>query len=205
MATGTGQAGFPESELLELLKAGDEQAFATILDRYSAQVYRLARAITGNPQDAEEVVQDVFFTIFQKIGSFEGRSAFSTWLYRITVNAAMMKVRRREVTVEEDLERWLPVFDATGHHLQPVEDWSADPEKALLQHERREVLRQALADLPEEYRVVVALRDLQGLSSEEVAEILGLTVAAVKSRLHRGRLALRGKLASYCGRKSDYL
>jgi len=205
MATGTGQAGFPESELLERVKAGDEEAFATILDRYSPRTYRLARAITGNPQDAEEVVQDVFFTIFQKIESFEGRSAFSTWLYRITVNAAMMKARRREGKVEEDLERWLPVFDAEGHHLQPVVDWSANPEKALLQHERREVLHQALAALPAEYRAVVALRDLQGLSNEEVAEVLGLTVAAVKSRLHRGRLALRGKLAAYFGGKGDHL
>jgi RNA polymerase sigma-70 factor (ECF subfamily) len=202
MATGTGQAEFPESELLERVKAGDEQAFTALLDRYSAQTYRLARAITGNPQDAEEVVQDVFLTIFQKIATFEGRSAFSTWLYRITVNAAIMKVRQRRGEVkEEELERWLPVFDAEGHHLQPVEDWSANPEKALLQHERREVLRQTLAILPAEYRTVVALRDLQGLSNEEVAEILGLTVAAVKSRLHRGRLALRGKLASYFGGK----
>ncbi|MFQ5881478.1 MAG: RNA polymerase sigma factor [Candidatus Methylomirabilales bacterium] len=205
MMAGIEHARFPESEILERLKAGDKKAFAAIVDRYSAQTYRLARAITQNPQDAEEVVQDVFLTIFQKIGSFEGRSAFGTWLYRITVNAAMMKVRRREDRVEEDLERWLPVFDAEGRHLQPVEDWSANPEKALLQQERCEAVHQALAALPAEYRAVVALRDLQGLSGEEVAEILGLTVAAVKSRLHRGRLALRGKLAAYFGRKNDHL
>ncbi len=199
MVASPGQAGFRDTELLEQLKAGDEKAFAAIIDRYSAQTYRIARTITGNPQDAEDVVQDVFLTVFRKIGSFEGRSAFSTWLYRITVNAAMMKVRGREVRAEEDLERWLPVFDAEGRHLQPVEDWSANPEKVLLQQERPEIVHQALGTLPAEYRVVVALRDLQGLSGEEVAEILGLSLAAVKSRLHRGRLALREKLAATFG------
>lgn len=192
----TDQVQFPDSEMLERLKAGDEDAFAALLDRYSGQTYRLARAITGDPQDAEEVVQDVFMTVFRKIESFEGRSAFSTWLHRITVNAAMMKIRGRKERVEEDIEQWLPAFDDTGHHLRPVEAWSANPEKVLLQQERRSLVRQALATLPAEYRAVVALRDLQGLSGEEVAETLGLSVAAVKSRLHRARLALRGQLAA---------
>ena len=200
MVANTGQAGFLESELLEQVKAGDEKAFEAIVDRYSARIYRIGRTITGNPEDAEEVVQDVFMTVFQKIGSFEGRSAFSTWLYRIAVNAAMMKVRgkrEKQERTEEDLERWLPVFDARAQHAHPVEAWSANPEEAVLQRERREVLRNELATLPMEYRTVVALRDLQGLSSEEAAEILGISPAAVKSRLHRARLALRGKLAAH--------
>ncbi len=205
MVAATEQAGFPDSKLLERLKAGDEEAFAAIVDRYSAQTYRIARTITGNRQDAEEVVQDTFMTVFRKIGSFEGRSAFPTWLYRITVNTAMMKVRRGKERAEEDLERWLPVFDAAGQHLEFVEDWSANPEKLLLQQERRDAVRQALPTLPAEYRAVVALRDLQGLSGEEVAEILGLSLPAVKSRLHRARLALRGKLEAYFGGQHDQL
>ena len=205
MVGATDQANAPDSELLERLKAGDEEAFETIVDRYSAQTYRVARTITGNPQDAEEVVQDVFMTVFRKIASFEGRSAFSTWLYRIAVNAAMMKVRgkqEKQERTEEDLERWLPVFDARAQHAHPVGAWSANPEEAVLQRERREVLRNELATLPTEYRTVVALRDLQGLSSEEAAEILGISPAAVKSRLHRARLALRGKLAAHLEEKS---
>jgi len=205
MVANTGQGGFLESELLERIKAGDEKAFEAIVERYSARIYRIGRTITGNPQDAEEVVQDVFMTVFQKIGSFEGRSAFSTWLYRIAVNAAMMKVRgkqEKQERTEEDLERWLPVFDARAQHAHPVGAWSANPEEAVLQRERREVLRNELATLPTEYRTVVALRDLQGLSSEEAAEILGISPAAVKSRLHRARLALRGKLAAHLEEKS---
>lgn len=202
MVGATDQANAPDSELLERLKAGDEEAFETIVEHYSAQTYRVARAITGSPQDAEEVVQDVFMTIFRKIGSFEGRSAFSTWLYRITVNAAMMKVRGRPETAEEDLERWLPVFDAMGAHMHPAEAWSTNPEHILMQRERREVVRSALATLPADYRTIVALRDLQGRSSEEIAEMLGLSVAAAKSRLHRARLALRGKLTGAFEEKS---
>ncbi len=201
MAT-TDQAGFPDSALVKGLKAGDDTAFATLLDRYSARTYRTARTVTGNPHDAEEVVQDVFMTVFQKIGSFEGRSAFSTWLYRITVNAAMMKVRRKQDRVEEDPERWLPVFDADAHHAHPVEAWPVDPEKILLEQEGRDAVRQALTSLPVEYRTVIALRDLQGLSGEEAAEILGISPAAVRSRLHRARLALRGKLAAHFEEKS---
>ncbi|MFQ5657551.1 MAG: RNA polymerase sigma factor [Candidatus Methylomirabilales bacterium] len=196
MVGATEQAEFPDLELLERLKAGDEQAFAAVVDRYSAQTYRIARSITRDRQDAEEVVQDVFLTVFRKIGSFEGRSAFTTWLYRITVNAAMMKVRGRDERAEEDVEKWLPVFDGEGRHVHSVEAWSANPENLLLQQERRKVVRSALATLPAEYRTVLALRDLQGLSGEEVAETLGLSLAAVKSRLHRARLALRGKLAA---------
>ena len=205
MVGATEQAGFPDLELLERLKAGDEQAFAAVVDRYSAQAYRIARSITRDRQDAEEVVQDVFLTVFRKIGSFEGRSAFTTWLYRITVNAAMMKIRGRDERTEEDVEKWLPVFDGEGHHVHSVEAWSANPENLLLQQERRKVVRQAVATLPAEYRAVLALRDLQGLSGEEVAEILGLSLAAVKTRLHRARLALRGKLATYFGVQHDQL
>ncbi len=183
-----------DSELVERVKAGDEAAFEALLERYQDRVYRLARGLTRDPRDAEEVVQEVFLTIYRKIHSFEGRAAFSTWLYRITMNVTLMMLRGRGPEDPGVVEALLPSFTAEGRHAQMVHDWTKTPEEHLLQQEVREAVRRGIATLPAEYQAVLVLRDLEGLSNGEVAEVLGLTVLAVKARLHRARLALRALL-----------
>ncbi|MCI0370977.1 MAG: sigma-70 family RNA polymerase sigma factor [candidate division NC10 bacterium] len=186
-----------DAELVERLKRGDEAAFTALLRRHQAKVYRLAMNMTRNPQDAEEVTQDVFLAVYRKIGGFDGRAAFSTWLYRVASNAALMKLRGRRGGPHLSIEEEGPAFTPDGHHARPVADWSELPEDRLLSGERRRVLEQAIETLPPDYRAAVVLRDIEGLSNQEVAEILGATVLAVKSRLHRARLTLRERLATY--------
>lgn len=185
-----------DQELVEQIKAGEEAPIEALLGRYQDKVYRLALSFTKNPADAEEVLQDVFLTVYRKIASFEGRSAFSTWLYRITVNTALMKLRGRG-PVQESIDEYLPQFTKDGRHARMVVDFTDGPEKLLLRKEREQVLREAIEALPPDYKVVLVLRDLEGLSNEEVAEVVGASVLAVKARLHRARLALRGRLERY--------
>jgi len=136
----------------------------------------------------------VFLTVYQKIHSFEGRAAFSTWLYRIATNVALMMLRGRGPEDRGAVEALQPSFTAEGQYRQMVHDWTKSPEEHLLQQEVQEVVRRGIAALPAEYQAVLVLRDLEGLSNGEVAEVLGLTVLAVKARLHRARLALRALL-----------
>ena len=185
-----------DQELVEQIKAGDDAAFKALLGRYQERAYRLALSLTKNPADAEEVLQDVFLTVYRKIASFEGRSAFSTWLYRITVNTALMKLRGRG-PAQESIDEYLPQFTMDGRHARMVVDFTHGPEKLLLLKEREQILREAIEALPPDYKVVLVLRDLEGLSNEEVAEVVGASVLAVKARLHRARLALRGRLERY--------
>lgn len=182
-------------KLVERLKAGDEAAFDVLVERYQAKVYRLAKAMTQNPEDAEEVVQDVFLSVYRKIQSFDNRAAFSTWLYRIATNAALMKLRGRKPE-SLSLEEFLPQFTEEGHVRMGV-DWTKNPEALLLRQEAREIVKQGVEALPEDYRAVLVLRDIEGLSNQEVAEVLGLSVLAVKGRLHRARLVLREQLERY--------
>ncbi len=189
-------ARWPDAELVERIKRGDEVAFGALLERYQGKVYRLALSLTKRPEDAEEVLQDVFLTVHRKLPSFEGRSAFSTWLYRITVNAALMKLRGKGRD-DESLEAYLPQFTEDGRHARMVLDFTQGPEEALLRKEREQIIRAAIDALPPDYKVVLVLRDIEGLSNQEVTEILGAAVPAVKSRLHRARLALRERLAVY--------
>lgn len=186
-----------DAELVERLKGGDGEAFGALLRRYQGKVYRLAMNMMRNAQDAEEVTQDVFLAVYRKIGEFEGRAAFSTWLYRVASNAALMKLRGRRSEPHLSIEGEGPTFAPDGHHARPVADWSELPEDQLLSAERRRVLEQAIEALPPDYKAVVVLRDIEGLSNQEVAEVLGATVLAVKSRLHRARLALRERLAAH--------
>ncbi|HEV8662047.1 MAG TPA: sigma-70 family RNA polymerase sigma factor [Candidatus Methylomirabilis sp.] len=186
-----------DAELVERLKGGEEEAFGGLLQRYQGKVYRLAMNLTRNPQDAEEVTQDVFLTVARKIGAFDGRAAFSTWLYRVATNAALMKLRGRRPEPHLPVEEEGTVFAPDGSFTRPVADWSALPEDQLLAVERRQILAEAIEALPPDYKAVVVLRDIEGLANQEVAEILGATVLAVKSRLHRARLALRARLAAY--------
>lgn len=184
-----------ELTLVERLRSGDAAALETLMERYATKVYRLAHAITRNAADAEEVVQDVFLNIFRNVGSFQGRAALGTWIYRVTTNAALNKRRGKRQEVETSLDEWLPPFKPDGHRdgdrTFVLADWSRTPERELLASEARTVLEQGIERLPDRYRAVLVLRDVEGLSSEETATALGESVAAVKSCLHRARMALR--------------
>lgn len=187
-----------DQDLVARLRIGDTAALEVLMERYADRVYRLAHGITGNAADTEEVVQDVFLTVFRKIHTFEGRSALGSWIYRVTTNAALIKRRgrhpEREVSLDSPLPAFLPDGHRAGDQAYLTADWSQTPEADLLSKETREILHRAIANLPDEYRVVVVLRDVQGLSNEEVAEVVGESVACVKSRLHRARMVLREHL-----------
>ncbi len=191
----------PADDLLVAgLRAGDPEAVESLLAKYEARIYRLALGITRNSADAEEVCQDVFLNVFRNIEGFEGKSSLGTWIYRIATNAALMKIRGKARSLEVPWDEVLPRFSEEGSHVAPVPDWSRDPEASLLQTELRTALRRALEELPGEYRAVVLLRDVEGLPADEAAKALGLTVPALKARLHRGRLFLRGRLGEYAER-----
>lgn len=185
-----------DQELVEQIKAGEKASLEALLGRYQDKVYRLALSFTKNPADAEEVLQDVFLAVYRKIASFERRSAFSTWLYRITVNTALMKLRGRG-PVQESIDEYLPQFTKDGRHARMAVDFTQGPDEQLLRKERERVLWEAIEALPPDYKIVLVLRDLEGLSNEEVAEVVGASVLAVKARLHRARLVLRGRLERY--------
>lgn len=186
------------ASLIDRLRGGDAVALEEVMDQFASRVHRLAYGITRNQADAEEVVQDVFLRLFRKIDAFEGRSALGTWIYRIAVNTALIKRRGKRATLEVLLEDHLPTFKDDGHRegdrAMLLADWSETPEEELLSSETREIVRRLIAGLPEQYRVVLLLRDIEELSNEETAEILEETVPSVKSRLHRARMALREQL-----------
>jgi RNA polymerase sigma-70 factor (ECF subfamily) len=192
-----------EQTLLERVRAKDGAALEVLMERYSSPIYRVAFGITRSHAEAEEVVQDVFLTLFRKVDMFEGRAALGTWLYRIAANAALSKKRGKRAHSEVYLEDCLPTFQADGHREGDaawlVADWSGTPESELLAGEAREVLEQALERLPEHYRAILVLRDVEEVSTDEVAEILRESVATVKSRLHRARMALREELTRRLG------
>lgn len=184
-----------ETTLIERLRSRDATALETLMEQHAGRVYRVAFGITRSHSDADEVVQDVFLTLFNKIDSFEARAALGSWLYRVATNAALIKNRGTRAKVEMKLEDCLPTFEADGHRAGErsflLADWSQNPEADLLSKETRATLDRAIRALPDHYRAVLILRDIEELSNEEIAEIVGETVAAVKSRLHRARMALR--------------
>lgn len=190
-----------QAGLIERLKAGDEAALETLFKLHSAKLYNVAlRILGGDRSDAEEVIQDVFLTAFRKASMFQGNSQFSTWLYRLTVNAALGRIRRSKKHQEVEYEEFLPKFQKDGHHqVRPVVDWSDTLDENYSRQETRGLLAQALGQLKPVDKSVVVLSDVEGLSDKEIAETLNLTVSAVKTRLHRARLFLRGKLAVHLG------
>lgn len=187
--------------LVDRLKAGDETALEALFNLHSAKLYNVAlRILSGDRAEAEEVVQDVFLTAFRKAQMFHGNSQFSTWLYRLTVNAALGRIRRSKKTQQVQYDEFLPKFQRDGHHqVRPVVDWSNSLDEKYRQQEVRDLLAQALDQLKPADKSVVILSDLEGLSDKEIAATLNLTVSAVKTRLHRARLFLRGKLAVHFG------
>jgi RNA polymerase sigma-70 factor (ECF subfamily) len=177
---------------------GDAAALEELMAQHSGHVYRVAYGITRDHADAEEVTQDVFLSIIRKADEFEGRSTFSTWIYRVATNAALNKRRGKRREIEVPLEEYLPAFTDDGHRSGDrsylLADWSENPEHAALSGETRRVLDQALDTLPPRYRAVIILRDVEELSNEQAAEIMGESVAALKARLHRARMSLREQL-----------
>jgi len=187
-----------ETELIGRLRHRDAGALEILMQRHGARVYRVALGITRNEADAEEVVQDVFLSLFEKIAAFEERAALGTWLYRVATNRALLRRRGKRVELEVSLEDQLPAFKDDGHRAGErsflLADWSASAEEGLLSGETHALVRRAIDLLPPHYRAVVALRDIEELSNEETAEILNEPVSSVKSRLHRARMALREQL-----------
>ena len=183
--------------ILSKLRLGAPAAVEALFDRYHGRVYGLAISILKNESDAEEVVQDVFLTVVRKADRFQGNSVLYSWIYRICVNTCLMRLRKGRRTETVPIEEFLPVFTKEGAHARPVEDWSREVERRLLEKELGQVIGRFTATLPEKYRVVFALCDVQGFSYEETAQVLDLTIAAVKSRLHRARLYLREQLGRY--------
>jgi RNA polymerase sigma-70 factor, ECF subfamily len=186
--------------LVDAAKQGDVAAFEQLVQRHTAMIFRVAMHITACREDAEEVVQDAFFKAFQHLQDFEGRARFSTWLTRIAVNAALMKLRnlRRAMTVSIDQEA-----DESGMLADKVADWKPNPEQLYGRTELREILQRALAALPHAYRIVFLLRDVEGVSVADTAEMLGLSIPNVKARLFRARLKLREQLSRYFARGSS--
>jgi len=187
-----------DQALVEGLRRGDPQAMEQLVETYANRVYRLTIRITGSREDAEEATQDALWTAGRKIDTFKGESAFGSWLYRIAANAAYMKLRRRKAKAREiAIEDVLPALDDGGLHFEPMDDWSPRVDDQALNGELREILDTAIAELPPDYRTALVLHDVEGLSNPDVAETLGISLPAVKSRVHRSRLYLRKRLSDY--------
>jgi len=189
-----------EPVLVAAAKAGDVSAFETLVGRYESKIFRLAQNITQNREDAEDVMQEAFLKAYEHLDGFQGNSRFYTWLVRIAVNQALMKLRKRrpnQVSIDEEID--------TGEELIPrdIEDWGPSPEDRYKQTELSEILNGVISDLEPPFRIVFQLRDIEQLSTEETAETLGLSVPAVKSRLLRARLKLRQKLDRYFKRSEN--
>ena len=186
-----------EKELDEVLvrdlKAGKLEAFDQIVEIYQRKIYALAFNMTRNQMDAQDVAQEVLLSIYRKIDTFQGKSAFSSWVYRITLNASYMKLRTRKKEQYVSLDDFMPAFNNAGFQNEKITDWSENTESLLFSNETKGVIEKAVDLLPEKEKVVFILRDVEGLSTEKVGEVLDLTVPAVKSRLHRARLFLRKK------------
>src|ERR1700726_1963855 len=186
-----------EAALVSAAKGGDTAAFEELVNRYERKIFRLGMNITQNREDAEDVMQDAFLKSYQNLDRFQGDSRFYTWLVRIAVNEALMKLRKRrpnQVSIDE------PLTEAEDPVFREIEDWGPSPEQRFAQTELNEILTHAIGELDPFFRVVFTLRDVEGISTEETAQVLGISVAAVKSRLLRARLKLRQKLNKYFGR-----
>jgi RNA polymerase sigma-70 factor (ECF subfamily) len=201
MDTAQALAEMDESALVELARQGEDAAFSTLVSRYHRKVFRLAKNITQNDEDAEDVLQDAFLKAYTHLDRFHGDSKFYTWVVRIAVNEALMKLRKRRsgkmVSLDDEID--------TGEEqvTREIAVWDGDPEQKYGQAELRQILDEAIQNLKPAFRTVFQLRDVEELSTEETAEALELSVPAVKSRLLRARLQLRERLTKVFKRKGD--
>ena len=182
-------------QLIDQFRNGSNDAFNELLNRYQAKAFNLSMRFVKNQEDAEEVLQDVFTTLYRKLAFFEGKSAFSSWLYRIVVNTSFMKLRKRRQTPAVSIEDLSPMAQQATLEREDLLPEQTDVH--TLSRELRESLQVAIDKLPHDYRSVFILRDVDGLNNQEVSEILSLSIPAVKSRLHRSRLMLRRKLLRF--------
>jgi len=195
--------GFDESALVAQAKAGDQNAFSELVQRYERKIYRLAKNITRNDEDAEDVLQDAFLKAYTHLDNFKGDSKFYTWIVRIAVNEALMRLRKRRTDRTVPLDEPVELGEETVQREIAV--WEDNPEQQYSQEEWRRILDEAVDSLKPDFRTVFVLRDIEELSTEETAETLGISVPAVKSRLLRARLALRERLTRQFKRKGENL
>lgn len=184
-----------DKNLIEKTKNGDNSAFEELVKKYEQKIYNLALRLTSNPEEVGDILQETFLKAYRSLNSFKGEANFSTWLYRIAMNIALMRKRKEKGKIFESLDRILPTAEGELH--KEIPDWSTNPEAEIENKEVRNILTNALASLPDDYRAVLVLRDIQNLSNKEVSEILKLSIPTVKSRLHRARLFLRNEVSKY--------
>jgi RNA polymerase sigma-70 factor (ECF subfamily) len=196
---GAAGAAPEESALVARLKAGDEDAFRTLVTAHGARMLNVARRYLRDEGHAQDAVQDAFMSAFRAIQSFKGDSRLSTWLHRIVVNAALMKLRSQQRKPEEPIADLLPKFLDDGHFADPPKEWHEGAEEALARAEVRELVRGEIQELPDSYRSVLMLRDIEELDTGETARLLEISPNAVKVRLHRARQALRERLNAHAG------
>lgn len=183
--------GAPDAELAARIRAGDRGAYEEVVKRYATRMIAVARRFLREREDARDVVQEAFVSAFKNFHTYHGESRISTWLHRIVVNAALMKIRSRSRRPEEPIEPLLPKFGEGGSPAEAALPWEEGAHDAFEREERREIVRRCIDRLPDSYRTVLLLRDIEELDTCEAAELLGITENAVKIRLHRARQALR--------------
>ena len=181
-------------DLVRRIKAGDDRAFEEMVSRYHARVYSLSYGVLRNPQDAEEATQDAFLTLYRKIGTFDESRKFFSWFYRVALNAAYSRARRRPSLPTVAIEDRLPRFSADGHFAADVPDWSVAIEDEAAARELAARAGEFIAELPPAYRDVIWMNDVEGMTAPEIAETLEISIPAFKSRLHRARLAVCQRL-----------
>jgi RNA polymerase sigma-70 factor (ECF subfamily) len=191
MDPGLAAATIDDAALLARLRAGDEAAYEVLVRTYSGRLLAVARRILGSDEDAREAVQEAFVSAFRHLERFEGGARLSTWLHRIAVNAALMKLRTRKRRPEESIEPLLPVYQSDGHHVERFQAWNEPVDVTMQRREMQVLVRRCIDQLPDAYRTVLMLRDIEQLDTDETATMLGITPNAVKIRLHRARQALR--------------
>ncbi len=194
------QSTHTDSELVEKAKTGDGDAFGELVVRHESKIYGLCLKMLGNPEDAEDCLQEVFMKAFEALPGFRQEARFSTWLYRIAYNACLMRIRKKKLETVP-LDR--PVQIGEDQIERDVADWTTDPRAELMNEELSDVLTRHINELQPDNRIVFVLRDIHGLSTDDTASVLGLSVPAVKSRLHRARLFLRERLTGYFARGSS--
>jgi len=195
-----------DEDLLAALRRGEEWAFETMIRLFGTRLLAVARRFVKNEEDARDIVQSSYLNAFRSLAEFEGNAQLSTWLHRIVVNAALMKLRSARRRPEESIETLLPAFQNDGHHVEQFADWSAPADRLLEQKETRATVRACIEQLPESYRTVLMLRDIEELSTQEVADMLAMTATAVKVRLHRARQALSTLLrAEYADERRNFV
>ena len=192
--TGRSDTTLDEAVLIARMQAGDDAAFEVCVRAYSSQMLAVARRILRNEEDARDAVQDAFLAGFKEIGDFKGLSRLGTWLHRIAVNAALGRLRKLQRQPEKSIEELLPHFGEGEHQLDPPAPWKTTTEAILQRDEMRELVQSCISKLPDTYRNVLLLRDIEGLDTQETAQMLDTSLGVVKTRLHRARQALRSLL-----------